>query len=174
MDCLDGLRRLPHNSVALVFADPPYNIGVDYGNGDTSPRSLQWISGQNTPRVKSLGWTQQGIADDLGISQSFVVLAEEEIAQTMGISQQRVNQVLINLLVPSNFTSDKAKAREAIRLFLQGMSQRKIAGLFGVIYPTSSLTSALSIHPLSSHSCNACKRRPFKPSKSSGASFSLI
>jgi len=36
MDCLDGLRRLPHNSVDLVFADPPYNIGVDYGNGDTS------------------------------------------------------------------------------------------------------------------------------------------
>ena len=29
MDCLEGLRRLPHNSVALVFADPPYNIGVE-------------------------------------------------------------------------------------------------------------------------------------------------
>ncbi len=27
MDCLDGLRRLPHDSVNLVFADPPYNIG---------------------------------------------------------------------------------------------------------------------------------------------------
>ena len=49
MDCLDGLRRLPHNSVDLVFADPPYNIGVDYSNGDTSPRSLPWISGLNTP-----------------------------------------------------------------------------------------------------------------------------
>lgn len=36
IDCLDGLRRLPHDSVGLVFADPPYNIGVDYGNGDTS------------------------------------------------------------------------------------------------------------------------------------------
>lgn len=34
MDCLDGLRRLPHNSVDMVFADPPYNIGVNYG--DTS------------------------------------------------------------------------------------------------------------------------------------------
>ena len=36
MDCLDGLRRLPHDSVDLVFADPPYNIGVDYGNGGPS------------------------------------------------------------------------------------------------------------------------------------------
>ncbi len=34
MDCLEGLRRLPYNSVDLVFADPPYNIGVDYGNGN--------------------------------------------------------------------------------------------------------------------------------------------
>lgn len=33
MDCLDGLRQLPHDSIDLVFADPPYNIGVDYGNG---------------------------------------------------------------------------------------------------------------------------------------------
>ena len=36
MDCLDGLSRLPHDSVDLVFADPPYNIGIDYGNGNTS------------------------------------------------------------------------------------------------------------------------------------------
>ena len=36
MDCLDGLRQLPHDSVDLVFADPPYNIGMDYCNGDTS------------------------------------------------------------------------------------------------------------------------------------------
>lgn len=37
MDCLDGLARLPHDSVALIFADPPYNLGVDYGNGNNSP-----------------------------------------------------------------------------------------------------------------------------------------
>lgn len=35
MDCLEGLRRLPHDSVDLVFADPPYNIGVNYGNGNS-------------------------------------------------------------------------------------------------------------------------------------------
>jgi len=25
------MKRLPHEYVDLVFADPPYNIGVDYG-----------------------------------------------------------------------------------------------------------------------------------------------
>jgi len=33
MDCIGGMNRLPHDYVDLVFADPPYNIGVDYGNG---------------------------------------------------------------------------------------------------------------------------------------------
>lgn len=43
MVCLDGLRRLPHDSVDLVFADPPYNIGADYGNGDTSLEEYSYV-----------------------------------------------------------------------------------------------------------------------------------
>ncbi len=30
-DCLIGLMGLPENSIDLVFADPPYNLGKDYG-----------------------------------------------------------------------------------------------------------------------------------------------
>jgi hypothetical protein len=29
MPCEDGMAKLPHESIDLVFADPPYNIGVD-------------------------------------------------------------------------------------------------------------------------------------------------
>ncbi|MBA7701074.1 hypothetical protein ES703_109805 [subsurface metagenome] len=65
-------------------------------------------------------------------------MAEEDIAQVMGISFQRVSQVLINFLGPRIFISDKAKVKEAIRLFLQGMSHRKIADQFGVSQPTIS------------------------------------
>ena len=32
-DCLDILPTLKHDSVDLVVADPPYNIGIDYGKG---------------------------------------------------------------------------------------------------------------------------------------------
>jgi len=32
-DCIAGMRALPDNFVDLVFADPPYNLGKDYGNG---------------------------------------------------------------------------------------------------------------------------------------------
>lgn len=31
MDALEGLRKLPNNSVDLAFIDPPYNVGKDYG-----------------------------------------------------------------------------------------------------------------------------------------------
>ena len=65
-------------------------------------------------------------------------MGEEEIAQTMGISQQRVSRILVNLQLSSNFTSDKNKVKEAIRLFLQGVSHRKIAETFGVSHPTIS------------------------------------
>lgn len=32
-DCLKELAKMPAESVRLVFADPPYNIGIDYGDG---------------------------------------------------------------------------------------------------------------------------------------------
>ena len=38
MDCIKGMNSLAHESIDLVFADPPYNIGVDYGNGTTLDR----------------------------------------------------------------------------------------------------------------------------------------
>jgi len=32
-DCLTALRMIPTGSVDLVFLDPPYNLGKDFGNG---------------------------------------------------------------------------------------------------------------------------------------------
>lgn len=31
-DCLEVLKCIPNNSVSLIFADPPYNIGKKFGN----------------------------------------------------------------------------------------------------------------------------------------------
>lgn len=35
-DCCEVLSTLPHESVDLIVADPPYNLGVDYGAGRTA------------------------------------------------------------------------------------------------------------------------------------------
>ncbi|MGH2348553.1 MAG: DNA methyltransferase [bacterium] len=37
-DCLDFLRALPNDTVDLVFADPPFNLGKDYGKGISDKR----------------------------------------------------------------------------------------------------------------------------------------
>jgi site-specific DNA-methyltransferase (adenine-specific) len=31
-DCIDGMKTIPDNSVSTIIADPPYNIGKDFGN----------------------------------------------------------------------------------------------------------------------------------------------
>lgn len=43
MDCLEGLKKLPDNSIDLVLTDPPYNIGKDFNN-DNLPKEefLEW------------------------------------------------------------------------------------------------------------------------------------
>ncbi|NBT35563.1 MAG: site-specific DNA-methyltransferase [Betaproteobacteria bacterium] len=37
-DCVDALGQFDSESVDLIVADPPYNIGVDYGNGKKADR----------------------------------------------------------------------------------------------------------------------------------------
>ncbi len=59
-------------------------------------------------------------------------MGEEEIAQVIGISRPRVSQVIRSLLGANIFLKDKAKTREAIRLYLSGMSQEKVGETFGV------------------------------------------
>ena len=37
-DCLDVLARMERGRARLIFADPPYNLGIDYGNGTAADR----------------------------------------------------------------------------------------------------------------------------------------
>ena len=31
MDCLEGMRELPDNSIDMILTDPPFNVSIDYG-----------------------------------------------------------------------------------------------------------------------------------------------
>jgi len=46
LDCLTGLNSIPHDSIDIIFADPPYNLGVNYGNGesDRNEAYLDWCA----------------------------------------------------------------------------------------------------------------------------------
>ena len=40
-DCLEVLKSMKNNSVNLIFADAPYNIGKDFGNNSDKWESVQ-------------------------------------------------------------------------------------------------------------------------------------
>ena len=47
MDCICGMKKLSDNSADIIVADPPYNIGKDFGNNkDKMPLSeyLSWTN----------------------------------------------------------------------------------------------------------------------------------
>ena len=60
-DAVDGLARLPDGVVDLIIADPPYNLGKDYGN-DSDQQSVEdylawtedWIT-KALPKLKPNG-----------------------------------------------------------------------------------------------------------------------
>ena len=35
-DCIESLKKMEADSVDLIFADPPYNLGKDFGNDSDS------------------------------------------------------------------------------------------------------------------------------------------
>lgn len=41
-DCCDVMASLPRESVDLIVADPPYNIGIDYGRGKLADRRADY------------------------------------------------------------------------------------------------------------------------------------
>ncbi|MCH7534164.1 MAG: site-specific DNA-methyltransferase [Bacteroidetes bacterium] len=34
IDCIEGMEKIPDNSIDLIVTSPPYNIGIDYGEYD--------------------------------------------------------------------------------------------------------------------------------------------
>ena len=45
-DCLEIMKGIPDNSVDLVLTDPPYNVGVDYGEQTNDNRDdfIEWMT----------------------------------------------------------------------------------------------------------------------------------
>jgi site-specific DNA-methyltransferase (adenine-specific) len=60
-DCLNGVTKIPNNSIDLLIADPPYCLGKDYGNEsdkmnpyDYLEWSYKWIDAF-IPKIKDTG-----------------------------------------------------------------------------------------------------------------------
>lgn len=78
-DCIDGMAQIRGGSVRLVFADPPYNIGIDYGKGEGA---------DTLPDADYLSWCQTWLntaADLLTPDGSMWVLIGDEYADHFGL-----------------------------------------------------------------------------------------
>jgi site-specific DNA-methyltransferase (adenine-specific) len=42
-DCLEVMKEFPDESVDLIFADPPYNLGKDFGNGTDKFKTQEYL-----------------------------------------------------------------------------------------------------------------------------------
>lgn len=51
-DCIEGMAAMPPGSVDLIVADPPYNVGIDYGDGEKADR---------LPDADYIAWTRRWI-----------------------------------------------------------------------------------------------------------------
>lgn len=52
-DCIEKLNAMPAGTVNLIVTDPPYNIGIDYGDGEKADR---------LPDADYIAWTRDWIA----------------------------------------------------------------------------------------------------------------
>lgn len=87
-DCLEILPQLDRESVDLVVADPPYNIGVDYGGGKKADRRDDydlWCS-------KWIGWCYRALKP----GGSLWVISGQEHGAEIDIAIQRAGLTMRN------------------------------------------------------------------------------
>ena len=98
MDALEGIKMLPDNSVDLVVADPPYNLGKDYGNDSdkqTSKKFLLWTEqwlNLIIPKIKETGslyiFTTWRYSPEVFVFLKSQMLMMNEIICATGVARQ--------------------------------------------------------------------------------------
>lgn len=83
-DCIAGLQGLPDGAARLIFADPPYNIGYDYGDGPQADRLDDELY---------LAWCREWIGECARVltdDGSFWVMIGDEYADYFGVMLREV------------------------------------------------------------------------------------
>ncbi len=81
-DCIDGMSKLPPESVDLAFADPPFNIGYDYDEYDDRLESEKYVEW-------SRGWMEQ-VYRLLKSTGTFWLAIGDEYAAELKLEAQKI------------------------------------------------------------------------------------
>jgi site-specific DNA-methyltransferase (adenine-specific) len=96
-DCIAVMREMPAGSVDLVVADPPYNIGIDYGSGakadlrdDYGDWCVEWLQGcrrvlKPTGSLWVISGQEHGAEIDLEIQRGFTMRNRITWHETFGV-----------------------------------------------------------------------------------------
>ena len=98
-DCLEGLRNLPDESVDIVLADPPYNIGKDFGNNSDKQKFQTYLAWCDT-------WIQECVRV-LQPHGTFYIFGFSEILAYIRVRMDSFHDVHVRWLVwnyDNNFT----------------------------------------------------------------------
>jgi site-specific DNA-methyltransferase (adenine-specific) len=92
-DCVEKLAGIPDGAARLVFADPPYNVGIDYGEGEAADllpddEYMVWVASW-------LSECKRVLTDD----GSLWVLISDEYAAEYGVTLKRIGFTIRNWLV---------------------------------------------------------------------------
>jgi DNA modification methylase len=91
-DCITGMAAMPEGSANLVVADPPYNIGIDYGSG---------AQGDRLPAARYVEWTRAWIAEAarvLAADGSLWIICGQEYAAHHDLAIQAAGLTMRNRL----------------------------------------------------------------------------
>ena len=81
-DCIDGMKSLPANSIDLVFADPPFNIGFKYDEYEDKVEHEKYIEWSN-------GWIA-AVYDALKPDGTFWLAIGDEYAAELKLESQKI------------------------------------------------------------------------------------
>lgn len=87
-DCLDVLPTLDRESIDLIVADPPYNIGIDYGGGRKADRRMDydiWCE-------RWINWCYRALKPH----GSFWIISGQEHGADIDIAIQRIGMTMRN------------------------------------------------------------------------------
>lgn len=90
-DCLEVMAEFPPESVDLIFADPPFNIGIQYDNTDDKRKYEEYVAWSER-------WMDAAVRLLKG-SGSFYVAIGDEYAAEMRMIARRKNLFLRNWIV---------------------------------------------------------------------------
>ncbi|GAH87649.1 unnamed protein product, partial [marine sediment metagenome] len=131
-DCLEVMRKIPNKSIDLVIADPPFNLGLDYGNFNDQKEIFEywnWLDDriQQIHRVLKNDTRFYIFHSDNGIF---------ELKATCEFNRHfKFHQILVwhrpNLINPRRISRDWHQLHELILLFQKGKRTKMISSATG-------------------------------------------